>query len=229
MSYDVFISYRWGDPDEFQATLINQILREAGYVVAFDKYEFQPHQTAFDEMARCIVESRWTLALLSPRYLESFNTREEAVMQKVLDHKERKRKIVPLFLSECEAPLWLASLVGIRWYLSDPDPLERLLETLSADSSPFDGLTTDDEKRARINEQKKRIPSQYKTAVAIGIGAGGGVAASVAAKRMSAIRRGPTEDKADSLDEIVDGAEETAEDVVEEGGSLALDILDWLT
>jgi TIR domain len=68
---DAFISYRRCEPDR---TFAHELLREleaAGFRVAIDERDFSPQATFLEEMERCIRESRFTLAVLSPRYLNA--------------------------------------------------------------------------------------------------------------------------------------------------------------
>ena len=76
--YDAFISYRRQEPDlSFARDLLNR-LESNGYKVAIDERDFNAAMSFLDEMERCIKESRFTLAVLSPRYFESGNTNQEA-------------------------------------------------------------------------------------------------------------------------------------------------------
>ena len=78
--YDALISYRGQDPDKAFARDLMQKLEADGYKVAIDERDFDPAQTFLDEMERCIKESRFTLAVMSPQYLESGNCVEEAII-----------------------------------------------------------------------------------------------------------------------------------------------------
>jgi hypothetical protein len=131
MRYDCFISYRHGAPDSTIASELYAALNEFGFKAVWDG-NFAPNQTFLHEMARCVVESRFTICLLSKRYLESGNTCEEAVMTKVLDNRERQRRLVPVYIEPCDTPLWLYNLVGIRLYESTnkSDSLARLFNLL---------------------------------------------------------------------------------------------------
>src|SRR5262245_29517934 len=77
---DVFLSYRHVDPDRAFARDLLGRLEAAGFRVAIDERDFRPEATFLEEMERCIQESRFTLAVLSPRYVESGNTMEEAII-----------------------------------------------------------------------------------------------------------------------------------------------------
>ena len=75
MKYDVLISYRREDPDKQFARDLLKTLEADGYKVAIDERDFDPAQTFLEEMERCIKESRFTLAVMSPRYLQSGNSK----------------------------------------------------------------------------------------------------------------------------------------------------------
>jgi hypothetical protein len=125
--YDAFISYRHAN-----RALARQLLRDlesAGYKVAIDERDFGRNLTFLEELERCIKESRFTLALLSPEYLDSGNCVEEAIICKVLDMGARKRRLVPLVLEKVERPVWLYDITGIDY--TDTDPLVPHFEQLT--------------------------------------------------------------------------------------------------
>ncbi len=126
--YDAFISYRHQDPDKVFARNILTKLEWAGFKVAIDERDFDPSETFPNEMERCVKESRFTLAVVSPRYFDSGNAQEEAVICKVLGMRERKRRLVPLILEKVQMPIWMFDLVGIDFTAPDPlvDPLDKL-------------------------------------------------------------------------------------------------------
>jgi hypothetical protein len=168
--YDVFISYRHGDPDRGVAIGLDKIFQKFDFDVAIDERVFSPQETALDEMARCVQESNYTIALLSKRYLESFYTLEEAVMQKCLDNNERKRRLIPVYIEPCDPPLWLQPLVGIRLYEknSEPKPIEKLINTISKTAKSNKGLNED-----KVQEKNQRtwgeISNKLLTAAGIGL------------------------------------------------------------
>jgi formylglycine-generating enzyme required for sulfatase activity len=130
--YDAFLSYRRREPDRGFARSLLARLESAGLKLAIDERDFSPAATFLEEMERCIRESRFTLTLLSPRYFESGNTVEEAVLCKVLDMSERRRRLIPLILEPVERPGWLYNITGIDFTDSRSlvDPYERLLAAL---------------------------------------------------------------------------------------------------
>jgi len=136
--YDAFLSYRHQEPDRSFAWSLFERLEGAGFKVAIDDRDFRPEQMLLEEMERCIRESRFTLAILSPRYFDSGNTREEAIICKVLDMGERRRRLMPLILEAVERPVWLYGIVGIDFTHSEGrvDPFAKLHAALGTRSEP---------------------------------------------------------------------------------------------
>jgi hypothetical protein len=131
--YDAFITYR-GGPDATEANALNEILKRNGLVTAIDSSDFSPAATFLDEMARCVSQSRYTIALISPRYATSHFTQEEAIMQQILDNQEKQRRLIVAYLEDCPAPLWMQSRVGVRLFRDkgnkDQPELKRLIKLL---------------------------------------------------------------------------------------------------
>src|SRR6185295_9179823 len=113
LRYDVFISYRHGGKDEEVARQLAGALEADGYAVAIDERDFPANASFLQEMERCVRESRATVAVISPRYLESGNCQEEAIICKVLDMGDRKRRLVPMIIEPVALPAWLYGIVGI--------------------------------------------------------------------------------------------------------------------
>lgn len=132
--YDVFISYRHGGRDAEFARQLLDTLENDGYRVAIDERDFPANAAFLDEMERCVRQSRFTVTILSPRYLESGNCQEEAIVCKVLDMGERRRRLIPLMIEAVALPAWLFGVVGIDCTKVDPlvDPIEKLKATLGS-------------------------------------------------------------------------------------------------
>jgi hypothetical protein len=132
--YDAFISYRREEPDRSFARNLLKDLEHDGYKIAIDERDFRSEAAFLDEMERCIKESRFTLCVVSPRYLKSGNCVEEAVICKVLDMSERIRRLLPLTIEKAETPTWMYGIVGIDFTASDPliAPLDKLKSDLGS-------------------------------------------------------------------------------------------------
>lgn len=129
--YDAFLSYRHTEPDRGYAEELVRVIEAHGLRAAIDVRDFAPNQHFLAEMERCIKESRFTLCVVTARYLESDHTGEEAVIAKTLDLAERTKRVVPLVYERVPLPVWLHGLVGIDCTAAArTDPQARLLELL---------------------------------------------------------------------------------------------------
>ena len=114
-----------------------QLLQPArGYRVAIDERDFPANASFLLEMERCVRQSRFTVAVISSRYLGSDNCQEEAIICKVLDMGERTRRLIPVIIEPVVMPAWLYGIVGIDCTKADPlvDPFDKLKATLGAPS-----------------------------------------------------------------------------------------------
>jgi hypothetical protein len=132
--YDVFISYRHETEDKRFARDLVAALEAEGYRVAIDERDFPANASFLKEMERAIRQSRFTVAVISARYLESGNAEEEAIITKVLDMGDRKRRLIPIVIQSVALPVWLYGIVGIDWTKRDAlvDPFDKLKATLGA-------------------------------------------------------------------------------------------------
>jgi hypothetical protein len=132
--YDVFISYRHGGADADVASQVLDALEADGYKVAIDERDFVASASFLLEIERCIRQSRYTVAIVSARYLESGHTEEEAIVTRVLDMSERRRRLIPFIIEKVEMPAWMFNLVGIDCTKADGlvDPLDKLKAALGA-------------------------------------------------------------------------------------------------
>ena len=134
LQYDAFVSYRHDGEDQRFTRELVAALEADGYRIAIDERDFPANASFLLEMERAIRQSRFTLAVISARYLESGNTEEEAIITKVLDMADRKRRLIPIVIQQVALPVWLYGIVGIDWTKRDPlvDPFDKLKATLGA-------------------------------------------------------------------------------------------------
>jgi hypothetical protein len=140
ITYDAFLSYRHGGLDGEVARELLETLEASGYKVAIDERDFAANASFLQEMERCIRESRFTVAIISPRYLESGNCEEEAIVCRVLDMDGRRRRLIPFVIAPVSMPAWLYGLVGISCTRAEPlvDPVEKLKATLGPPAAAAD-------------------------------------------------------------------------------------------
>ena len=138
--YDVFLSYRHDGADMTFARQLLDTLEASGYRVAIDERDFPANASFLLEMERCVRQSRFTVAVISSRYLSSDNCQEEAIICKVLDMGDRRRRLIPLVIEPVSMPAWLYGIVGIDCTKADPlvDPFDKLKATLGAPGTALD-------------------------------------------------------------------------------------------
>ena len=112
--YDAFISYRHQGSDE---TWVKKVLlprlEAEGLRVCIDYKCFRLGRTLVKEMERAVEQSRYTIAVLSPSYLESNFTELENVMAEHLGLENSQRRLLAVMREACEprlgirARLWL--------------------------------------------------------------------------------------------------------------------------
>lgn len=115
--YDVFVSYRWVDPDKtWVREQLAPSLMAAGLSVCLDVNDFTPGRDIFDEMTRAGVESLRGVCVISPDYLEGnrFATYERNMLQR-LDPSGTESRLIPLLFRGTGLPERLSGLVPVDW------------------------------------------------------------------------------------------------------------------
>jgi Caspase domain/TIR domain len=105
-SHDVFISYRQQEPDRswVRKRLLPEL--EAQGIRAFVDYrDFQLGEPLVLEMARGVEQSRYTLAILTPAYLESNFADLETVLAEHLGLEKSQRRFLALMRAPCQPRL----------------------------------------------------------------------------------------------------------------------------
>ncbi len=113
-AYDVFISYRQKDPDKtwVRKTLLPR-LEAQGIRACIDYRDFRLGAMLIDEMERAVVHSRYSLAVLTPAYLESNFAEFENALAQHLGLEKDQRRLLAVMREECKpelrmrAQLWL--------------------------------------------------------------------------------------------------------------------------
>lgn len=131
--YDAFVSYRQQEPVRswVRNVLVPQ-LEAAGVRVCVDYRCFQIGEPFVTEMERAVMQSRFTVAVLTPGYFESGFTEFENVLADHLALEEQARRLLMVRREECEAParlryrLWLE----MRTDAEVDDGLPRLIDAL---------------------------------------------------------------------------------------------------
>ena len=113
-SFDAFISYRQQDPDRtwVRQTLV-PALDSAGLRVCIDHRCFRLGRALIPQMEQAVEESRYTLAVLSPAYLESNFTDLERVMAQHLGLERSEARLIALLFRPCTPPLSLRACLWL--------------------------------------------------------------------------------------------------------------------
>jgi hypothetical protein len=104
--YDVFVSYRHREPDKswVRKTLV-PALRADGLRVCLDVDSFEIGSFVVKEMERAVEQSRYTVAILSPRYIESGFADFEQTLAQHVELEERRKRYLGVMIEPCEPSL----------------------------------------------------------------------------------------------------------------------------
>jgi len=101
-AYDVFISYRQLEPDKtWVRKTLYPMLSEQGINAFIDFKHFRLGAPIVDEMERGVLESRYTLAVVSPAYLASTFTDFERVISQHLGLEQSQHRLLVLMREPC--------------------------------------------------------------------------------------------------------------------------------
>jgi hypothetical protein len=135
-SYDVFISYRWVDPDmTWVREHLAPALRQAGLRVLLDVEDFEPGRDVMLEMERAGRQSRHAICVISPDYFAGNRmVGFESLMFRRSDPSGMESRMIPLILRRTEMPDRFAGLIPVDWTEAGAHGREwtRLLEVLEA-------------------------------------------------------------------------------------------------
>src|SRR3954454_450274 len=134
-SFDVFISYRHDGPcGTWAREVLAPQLRRAGVAVCIDVDSFRLGAPLILEMARAVEESRYTLAVLSPAYLQSTYTELEGVLAEHLGLETSQRRLLVIRREPCAPRLGMRALLWLD--MRDDEETERNMERLVAAIRP---------------------------------------------------------------------------------------------
>jgi hypothetical protein len=138
LPFDVFISYRHAPPDDvWVRKTLHPALEAAGLRALIDERDFRLGAPLVLEMTRAVEQSRYTLAVLSPAYVESNFTEIENVMAEHLGLETSQRRLLAIMRSPTRprlgmrARLWLDMTNDSEFDVN----VQRLVHELSLPSS----------------------------------------------------------------------------------------------
>ena len=132
-TYDVFISYSSQDRPWVRQELLPR-LEAQGLRACIDYRDFAVGAPIITEIERALLNSRKTLLVLSPGYMQSTWAEFENLVLQTLDPSNQSQRLVPLRKEVCEIPLRIRYLVYVDFAAPDDLDLEweRLLNALGA-------------------------------------------------------------------------------------------------
>lgn len=106
-SHDVFISYSHKDKP-WVADVLVKALRDHGLTVLVDESEFEPGKASIENMTDAVLQSRRTVAVLTPHWVGSEWTRFEGLVTAQEDPSGARGRLLPILRQKCDPPKWLA-------------------------------------------------------------------------------------------------------------------------
>jgi hypothetical protein len=140
MPFDVFVSYRWVEPDQswVRQELVPS-LKAAGLKVFLDVEDFVPGRDLIAEMTRATTESRRTVCVITPQYFEDNKmVAFESLMARRLDPSGSDSRLIPLMFRNADLPEWLRGPIPVDWTSEQERPREWRRLLLALGSSRLD-------------------------------------------------------------------------------------------
>ncbi len=131
VKYDVFVSYSHKDKEWVHGRLLPGLER-SGLKVCLDFRDFELGVSAAINMERAVQQSRKTILVLTPNWVESEWTEFESLLIQTKDPAGRRQRMLPVMLEECSLPDRL-SILTYADFRNEQDwefQLERVLRTL---------------------------------------------------------------------------------------------------
>jgi hypothetical protein len=143
--HDFFISF--GGPDEPWAEWMAHVLEDEGRTVLTQRRDMRPGQNIVHQTQQGVLADR-TILVLSPDLFGRDFPAAEWYSVFFQDPVGRKRKLVPVLVSECELPGLLAPIVYINLLGLPPDKAREVFldglepgRNVPKDPPPYPGLT----------------------------------------------------------------------------------------
>jgi hypothetical protein len=158
--YDVFVSYRWAEPDQsWVRDELVPALEASKLKVCLDVQDFVPGRDLILEMSRAGTQSRRAICVLSPAYFDGNRmVGFESLMARRFDPSGNESRLIPFVLRKCEIPEWLYGLVPVDWTAPSYHKREwhKLLRVLGAPEigAKIPGLAIERQIPAPVPEQK---------------------------------------------------------------------------
>lgn len=130
--YDAFISYRQQEPDRnWVRGVLVPGLETAGLRICVDYECFRFGAPLVLEMGRAVEQSRYTLGVLSPAYLDSNFTELENVLAEHLGLERSERRLLMVMREPCRPRLGIRARLWLD--MTDDAETETNLERLASE------------------------------------------------------------------------------------------------
>ena len=122
-------------------------LEDLGLRICIDYRDFRPGAPSVTEIERAITQSKKTLVILTPQYINSKWAEFENALVQSLDPNAEQRRLIPVFLEKCELPPRIQYLTYLDFTKSGESDLllNRLVRAVESDE--------DNKTASRIGEQ----------------------------------------------------------------------------
>ena len=120
--YDVFISYSHSDEDWTHNVLL-PTLEEQDLKVCIDYRDFIAGKAAIINMQDAADASRFTVLVMTPRWVESEWTLYESILSRTEDPSGLQRRTIPLLLEKCRPPKFISMLTWVDFTNKEREPI----------------------------------------------------------------------------------------------------------
>ena len=111
-TYDVFVSYRQQEPDKtWVRKMLVPKLKAAGLRVFIDYLDFRLGVPIVTEMERGVVQSRYTVGVLSPNYLRSNFTDLESILAEQIGLEQSQQRFIGVMHESCKPRLGIGTVL----------------------------------------------------------------------------------------------------------------------
>jgi hypothetical protein len=129
--YDAFVSYRDDDASDrhwVESVLVPR-LEAAGLKICLDTRDFRPGWARIREMERAVIESRYTVAVLTPGYLAGPFQDFQSILAQHFAVETSAPRFMPLLRADCRPPLGIRATASLR--MTDDTMVDAALQRLA--------------------------------------------------------------------------------------------------
>ena len=128
-AYDAFVSYSDADREWVEIELLPRLER-AG-IRYIDPFQFELGRPRLAEIERAVQESRRTLLILTPNYVQDAWQQFDSILAGSRDLDAGKWRVIPIIIRPCELPARLQALVSVDLGADEECEWQRMISALS--------------------------------------------------------------------------------------------------